>query len=176
MHHGVSGVVSGVAEPAAPSERGSRAPGGPNGPGKRLAVRADPRRGSRLLAQFGVRLGLPGEDPADLGAPGQGLGVHRREPEQDPGIVGHGQPARDPLQDVEAGDLPVPVDDLVQPSLADAGRGGAPGLAHPGVLVGAGRGWWQAVIPQANGEQVIARHTLSQLLDKLDELTGEREP
>lgn len=29
---------------------------------------------------------------------------------------------------------PVPVDDLVQPSLADAGSGGEPGLAHPGVF------------------------------------------
>ena len=47
--------------------------------------------------------------------------------------------------------------------------------AHPGVMVGAGRGWWQAVIPEPNGEQVITRHTLGQLLDRLDELTGERE-
>lgn len=36
----------------------------------------------------------------------------------------------------------------------------------------AGRGWWQAVIPEANGEQVITRYTLHELLDKLDELTG----
>jgi hypothetical protein len=43
-------------------------------------------------------------------------------------------------------------------------------------MVGSGRGWWQAVIPESNGEQVITRHTLSRLLDKLDELTGEREP
>jgi hypothetical protein len=48
--------------------------------------------------------------------------------------------------------------------------------AHPGVMVGAGRGWWQAVIPEPNGEQVITRYTLGQLLDKLDEMTGEREP
>lgn len=27
--------------------------------------------------------------------------------------------------------------------------------AHPGVMVGAGRGWWQAVIPEPDGEQVI---------------------
>jgi len=46
--------------------------------------------------------------------------------------------------------------------------------ARPGVMVGAGRGWWQAVIPQANGEQVITRHTLGQLLDSLDELIGEQ--
>ena len=44
--------------------------------------------------------------------------------------------------------------------------------AHPGVVIGAGRGWWQAVIPETNGEQVITRYTLGQLLDKLDELTG----
>jgi hypothetical protein len=44
--------------------------------------------------------------------------------------------------------------------------------AHPGVMVGAGRGWWQAVIPEPNGEQVITRYTLGHLLDKLDELTG----
>jgi len=48
--------------------------------------------------------------------------------------------------------------------------------AHPGVMVGAGRGWWQAVIPELNGEQLITRYTLGQLPDKLDELTGEREP
>jgi protein-tyrosine-phosphatase len=44
--------------------------------------------------------------------------------------------------------------------------------AHPGVMVGAGRGWWQAVIPEPDGEQVITRHTLGQLLDRLDELIG----
>jgi len=44
--------------------------------------------------------------------------------------------------------------------------------AHPGVMVGAGRGWWQAVIPETNGEQVITSYTLGQLLDRLDELTG----
>ena len=45
------------------------------------------------------------------------------------------------------------------------------GTAAPG-----NRGWWQAVIPEPNGKQVITRHTLDQLLDKLDELTREREP
>jgi hypothetical protein len=39
-------------------------------------------------------------------------------------------------------------------------------------MVGAGRGWWQAVIPEPTGEQVITRYTLGHLLDKLDELTG----
>ena len=45
------------------------------------------------------------------------------------------------------------------------------GTAAPG-----NRGSWQAVIPEPNGKQVITRHTLDQLLDKLDELTREREP
>jgi hypothetical protein len=44
--------------------------------------------------------------------------------------------------------------------------------AHPGVVVGAGRGWWQAVIPEADGERVVTRYTLHELLDKLDELKG----
>jgi hypothetical protein len=48
--------------------------------------------------------------------------------------------------------------------------------ANPGLMIGAGRGWWQAVIPEPDGEQVITRYTLQQLLDKLDELTREREP
>ena len=48
--------------------------------------------------------------------------------------------------------------------------------AHPGVMVGAGRGWWQAIIPEPNGQQVITRYILGQLPDRLDELTGEREP
>jgi len=26
-------------------------------------------------------------------------------------------------------------------------------------MIGAGRGWWQAIIPQTNGEQVITRYT-----------------
>lgn len=44
--------------------------------------------------------------------------------------------------------------------------------AYPRVVIGAGRGWWQAVIPEADGEQVITRYTLRELLDKLDERTG----
>jgi hypothetical protein len=44
--------------------------------------------------------------------------------------------------------------------------------AHPRVVVGAGRGWWQAIIPEADGERVVTRYTLHELLDKLDELTG----
>jgi hypothetical protein len=41
---------------------------------------------------------------------------------------------------------------------------------HPAVVVGAGNGWWQAVIPASDGEIVTTRYTLRALLDKLDEL------
>jgi hypothetical protein len=41
---------------------------------------------------------------------------------------------------------------------------------HPGVIIGAGEGWWQARIPEPNGEIVTTRYTLRALLDKLDEL------
>lgn len=44
---------------------------------------------------------------------------------------------------------------------------------HPGVAIGAGNGWWQARIPEPNGEIVTTRYTLRALLDKLDELLGE---
>ena len=43
---------------------------------------------------------------------------------------------------------------------------------HPGVVIGAGPGYWQALIPQRNGEIVITRYQLRDLLDKLDALTG----
>lgn len=44
--------------------------------------------------------------------------------------------------------------------------------AHPDVMIGAGAGWWQAVIPEPGGERVVTRYTLRALLDKLDELMG----
>ena len=44
--------------------------------------------------------------------------------------------------------------------------------AHPRVVIGAGHGWWQAIIPEADGEHVITRYTLHELLDRLDELKG----
>jgi hypothetical protein len=44
--------------------------------------------------------------------------------------------------------------------------------AHPAIVVGAGNGWWQAVIPASDGEIVTTRYTLRALLDKLDELLG----
>ena len=46
--------------------------------------------------------------------------------------------------------------------------------AHPDVIIGDfGFGVWQARIPEPNGEHVISRYTLRELLDKLDELTGD---
>lgn len=47
--------------------------------------------------------------------------------------------------------------------------------AHPEVIIGdGGFGTVQARIPQPAGEIVITRYQLTELLDKLDELTGER--
>ncbi len=44
--------------------------------------------------------------------------------------------------------------------------------AHPEVIIGDGEfGVWQARIPEPNGEHVISRYTLRELLDKLGELT-----
>lgn len=46
--------------------------------------------------------------------------------------------------------------------------------AHPQVIIGdGGFGVWQARIPEPDGERIISRYTLRELLDKLDELTGE---
>ena len=48
--------------------------------------------------------------------------------------------------------------------------------SHPEVIVGdGGFGTLQARIPQENGETVVTRHTLKELLDKLGELTAEGE-
>jgi hypothetical protein len=45
--------------------------------------------------------------------------------------------------------------------------------AHPHVIVvDGGFGVWQARIPEPDGERIINRYTLRELLDKLDELTG----
>jgi hypothetical protein len=47
--------------------------------------------------------------------------------------------------------------------------------AHPDVLVGGGEfGTWQAIIPEKNGETVITRYTLRELLDKLGEILEDR--
>jgi hypothetical protein len=46
---------------------------------------------------------------------------------------------------------------------------------HPEVLVGGGGfGTWQAIIPEENGETVITRYTLRELLDKLGEILEDR--
>jgi len=43
--------------------------------------------------------------------------------------------------------------------------------AHPDVIIGdGGFGTWQARIPEPDGETVITRYTLRELLDKLAEL------
>jgi hypothetical protein len=47
--------------------------------------------------------------------------------------------------------------------------------AHADVIIGdGGFGVWQARIPEPNGERIISRYTLRELLDRLDELAGER--
>ena len=44
--------------------------------------------------------------------------------------------------------------------------------AHPEVIIGdGGFGTLQARLPEPDGERVISRYTLRELLDKLDELT-----
>ncbi len=46
-------------------------------------------------------------------------------------------------------------------------------VTHPEVIIGdGGFGVWQAPIPEPDGERVISRYTLHELLDKLDELTS----
>jgi hypothetical protein len=46
--------------------------------------------------------------------------------------------------------------------------------AHPEVIIGdGGFGVWQARIPEPDGEQVISRYMLGELLDKLGELTAQ---
>jgi len=45
--------------------------------------------------------------------------------------------------------------------------------AHPGVLIGGGGfGTWQALIPEPDGETVVVRYRLRELLDRLGELLG----
>ena len=45
-------------------------------------------------------------------------------------------------------------------------------LAHQEVIIGdGGFGVWQACITEPDGERIISRSTLHELLDKLDELT-----
>ena len=47
---------------------------------------------------------------------------------------------------------------------------------HPDVIIGdGGFGTWQARIPELDGETIITRYILRELLDKLDELTTGRD-
>ena len=57
-----------------------------------------------------------------------------REPEQDPGVVGHVQAVGDALEDLGVADVADAVDDFADPALAEADRGGDAHLAEPGVL------------------------------------------
>jgi hypothetical protein len=65
-----------------------------------------------------------------------------------------------------------PVQRLVRQELDQLLRLQAFRAAHPEVVIGDG-GFrvWQARIPEPDGERIISRHTLRELLDKLDELT-----
>jgi hypothetical protein len=46
---------------------------------------------------------------------------------------------------------------------------------HPDILLGGGGfGTWQAIIPEENGETVITRYTLRELLGKLSEMLEDR--
>jgi hypothetical protein len=50
--------------------------------------------------------------------------------------------------------------------------------AHPEVVVGSHghvpgvRDWWEARVPEPDGETVVTRPILGDLLDRLDEITG----
>ncbi len=47
-------------------------------------------------------------------------------------------------------------------------------VAQPEVIIGdGGFGVWQARIPEPDGERIISRYTLRELLDKVGEFTGE---
>jgi hypothetical protein len=50
-------------------------------------------------------------------------------------------------------------------------------LGHPDVIIGPGEfGTWQATIPEPNGETIIVRYLLRELLDKLDEICALPQP
>jgi len=46
---------------------------------------------------------------------------------------------------------------------------------HPDVTFTKGYGWWQACLPEPNGETIITRWTMRELLDVLDKLLSSRE-
>jgi hypothetical protein len=43
---------------------------------------------------------------------------------------------------------------------------------HPGIAIHPGPGYWQAQLPEPDGERVVTRYTLRELLDRLDTLTS----
>ena len=67
------------------------------------------------------------------------------------------------MPDVQPGLFLVPGDDDLR--LARFRR------AHPGITIRPGQfGTWEALAPEVAGEGVIVRHTLRELLDKMDEV------
>jgi len=71
--------------------------------------------------------------------------------------------ARGPLTRLPLGTVPDELDQILR---LDQFR-----REHASVAIGAGSGWWQALIPEPDGERVITRYTLRELLDQLDQLT-----
>ncbi len=62
-----------------------------------------------------------------------------------------------------------------EPGYADqVPRREASETAHADVKITYHGGWWQAVIPEDNGETVVSRYELKALLDKLEALDQER--
>ena len=56
---------------------------------------------------------------------------------------------------------------------SDPGRLARIRAERPDIFIGdGGFGTWQAIIPEENGETVITRYILGELLDKLDEVLG----
>jgi hypothetical protein len=47
---------------------------------------------------------------------------------------------------------------------------------HPGVSIYTGVGYWQARVPEANGETIVTSYLLEELLDKLDTLLSPPQP
>ena len=70
-------------------------------------------------------------------------------------------------------DLARPVLRIVPDELDQLARLARFRVAHPAVVIGTAEfETWQARIPEPDGETIIVRHRLAEVLDKLDELTG----
>jgi len=48
--------------------------------------------------------------------------------------------------------------------------------AHPDAVIDYRGPYWQAVVPEENGETVVTRISLAQLMDKLESLDGHPNP